>query len=118
MWRGFILGVTFTLLLTFAAAYFGVTSGVIPAAADQPAGPVEAWVAAHDLAAVIHRQAPATPNPVALTDANLIKGVGLYADHCVACHGTSGGDTAQGAVAKGEAPRPPQLATDGVEDDP
>jgi len=57
-------------------------------------------------------------NPVALTDANLTAGIDLYAQHCAICHGTSKGDASASPVAKGEYPAPPQLATDGVEDDP
>ena len=34
------------------------------------------------------------------------------------CHGTAEGDKSASPVAKGENPSPPQLATDGVEDDP
>ena len=33
------------------------------------------------------------------------------------CHGTANGEASASPVAKGEYPRPPQLATDGVEDD-
>ena len=57
-------------------------------------------------------------NPVALTDAILTAGIDLYAQHCAICHGTSKGDASASPVAKGEYPAPPQLATDGVEDDP
>ena len=55
---------------------------------------------------------------MALTDANLIAGIKLYAEHCSVCHGTARGDAARSPIAKGEYPPPPQLATDGVEDDP
>ena len=118
MLRGFILGVIFAVIVIAAAAYVGVTTGQIPAAADLPAGPIETWVAGKDLGAVIAAQAPATPNPVPLTDANLSEGVRLYGQNCAICHGTAAGDTEESPIAKGEAPRPPQLATDGVEDDP
>jgi mono/diheme cytochrome c family protein len=55
---------------------------------------------------------------VATSDDNLIAGVELYGQHCAICHGTAKGDASASPVAKGEYPRPPQLATDGVEDDP
>ncbi len=118
MLRGFILGVVVAVLVAAAGAYVFVTTGGIPAAADEPAGKVEIWVASHDLRAVLKAQAPTTPNPVALTDANLLAGIKLYADNCAVCHGTAAGDESASPVAKGEAPKPPQLATDGVEDDP
>jgi mono/diheme cytochrome c family protein len=55
---------------------------------------------------------------VELTDANLIAGIQLYGQHCAICHGTAAGDASASPVAKGEYPKPPQLATHGVEDDP
>jgi mono/diheme cytochrome c family protein len=47
----------------------------------------------------------------------LLAGIKLYAQHCAFCHGTAAGDPSATPLAKGEYPRPPQLATDGVEDD-
>jgi len=55
---------------------------------------------------------------VALTDDNLVAGVELYGRHCAICHGTAQGKASASPIAKGEYPAPPQLATDGVEDDP
>ena len=52
------------------------------------------------------------------TDDNLVAGVELYGRHCAICHGTAKGDASASPVAKGLYPGPPQLATDGVEDDP
>jgi hypothetical protein len=42
----------------------------------------------------------------------------LSSFHCAICHGTAKGDPSASPVAKGLYPRPPQLATDGVENDP
>jgi mono/diheme cytochrome c family protein len=53
-----------------------------------------------------------------LTDENLVNGIKFYETNCAICHGTAEGDTSASPVAKGENPSPPQLATDGVEDDP
>ena len=53
-----------------------------------------------------------------MTDTNLIDGIKLYSDHCAICHGTQNGAASASPVAIGLYPRPPQLATDGVEDDP
>ena len=47
---------------------------------------------------------------------NLAAGVALYASHCQGCHG--GPEAAPSAIAKGLSPEAPQLAKDGVEDDP
>ena len=118
MLRGFVIGVVVALLAMAGAAWIGVMNGVIPAAADKPSTQLEIWVAEHDLRAVLNAEAPRTTNPVALTDANLVEGVKLYGQHCAICHGTAAGDPSASPIAKGEAPPPPQLATDGVEDDP
>ncbi|MHB1942586.1 MAG: c-type cytochrome [Acidiferrobacteraceae bacterium] len=42
----------------------------------------------------------------------------LYAHHCAICHGTAQGTASASPIAKGLYQKPPQLATDGVEDDP
>ena len=70
------------------------------------------------LDATLSREAPKGPNAVAMTDTNLIAGIQLFGQHCAICHGTAKGDASASAVAKGLYPSPPQLATDGVEDDP
>ena len=69
------------------------------------------------LGATLRREAPGT-NPVAMTDENLIAAIKLYGQHCAICHGTAKGDPSASPVAKGLYPRPPQLAAEGVEDDP
>jgi mono/diheme cytochrome c family protein len=118
MLRGFILGFVVAGLVIAAAGYIAITHGAIPAAADRPAGRIEIWVATHDLRATLAAQAPKKLNPVPLTAANLTEGMRLYGENCIYCHGTAAGDAAASRFAKGEAPRPPQFATDGVEDDP
>ena len=90
--RAFIFGILFTIVVIVAGGYVVLRNGLIPANADA--------------------------NPVELTDANLIAGIELYREHCAFCHGTAKGEASATSVAKGEYPQPPQLATDGVEDDP
>lgn len=118
MFRVFVLGVLFTMIAGAVAAYFVLREGVIPASGDGPPLPLETWAATTSLDAALAREAPKGPNPVSLTDANLIAGIGLYSKHCAICHGTAKGDASITALAKGLYTRPPQLATDGVEDDP
>lgn len=118
MVRGFIAGVIVTILVALIGAYALLQSGFIPANADAKPGGLELWAAGTSLNATLRNQAPGGPNPVALSDPNLIEGVALYGQHCAICHGTAAGKSSASPVAKGLYPAPPQLADDGVEDDP
>lgn len=118
MFKGFIVGILVTIVAAAVAGYFALRSGVIPANADAKPGPLEKFIARTDLRAVLRKDAPKGPNPMALTDSNLSAGIKLFGQHCAICHGTAAGNAAPSTVAKGEYPAPPQLATDGVEDDP
>ena len=118
MFRGFLLGLVVAIIAAGVVTYLVVRDGVVPINADGRPLPLEPWAAATALDAALAREAPKGPNPVSLTDANLIAGIGLYAKHCAICHGTAKGDASITALAKGLYTRPPQLATDGVEDDP
>jgi thiosulfate dehydrogenase len=118
MFRSFILGVVLTLVAIGVAGYLIITTGTISAGADSGSLPLERWAARASLHATLNKQAPKEQNPVPLNDQNLIAGIQLYGEHCAVCHGTARGDASASGVAKGELPAPPQLATDGVEDDP
>jgi len=118
MLRAFVWGVVLTILAALGGGYAVLRAGLIPANADANAGPLETWAAQTSLDATLARDAPKGPNPVALTDANLVAGIDLYGQHCAICHGTAKGDASATPIAKGEYPAPPQLATNGVEDDP
>jgi mono/diheme cytochrome c family protein len=114
--RGFITGIVFTLALILAAGYTAVRLGVMPAGADAKPFPGEKWAAQRSLHAEIDRERGAFVNPLQPTDANLTAGVHLYAVDCAVCHGAA--DAAESTLAKGLYIRAPQLAKDGVEDDP
>jgi thiosulfate dehydrogenase len=116
--RGFFAGALAVIVIGLIAAYVLLQSGLIPANADAKPGGLELWAANTSLKATLRREAPQGANPVALTDASLIEGIRLYGQHCSLCHGTAAGDATASAVAKGLYPTPPQLATEGVEDDP
>ena len=118
MLRAFVLGVVLTILAAAGGGYAILRAGLIPANADASPGWLETWAAGAALDATLAREAPKSPNPVALSDANLIAGIDLYGQHCAICHGTAKGDASASPIAKGEYPAPPQLAMDGVEDDP
>ncbi|HLH95730.1 MAG TPA: c-type cytochrome [Xanthobacteraceae bacterium] len=114
--KGFILGIIVAVIVIAGGAYAVIAAGLIPANADAAAGPVERFVARTDLRAVLRNLAPKDANPTPLTDDNLIAGIKLYGQHCAICHGTVSGEAPP--IARGQYPKPPQLAKDGVEDDP
>ena len=118
MLRGFIAGVIATIIVLCVGVYVVLKSGLVPANADAKPGGFELWAAGTSLDATLRKDAPRQANPVPLTDANLVDGVTLFGQHCAICHGTAAGDSSASPVAKGLYPAPPQLATDGVEDDP
>lgn len=116
--RGFLLGILVTLIVGAGVAYLVLRSGVVPAAADVKPSRLEIWAAKTSLHATLDNEAPKEANPVLLSDDNLIAGIKLYDQHCAVCHGTAKGKAATPPIAVGENPAPPQLASDGVEDDP
>jgi len=118
MFRGFALGILTVIMGGAIFAYIVVRTGAIPANADSRPLWLESWAAGSSLDAVLARDAPRSPNPIPLTPENLIVGIKLYGEHCAFCHGTSRGVSSATPVAKGLYPNPPQLASDGVEDDP
>lgn len=117
MFKWFASGVLATLIIALLCGYVVLQAGLVPANADASPGSLETWAAGTSLRATLQRDAPKGPNPVPLTDDNLIAGIDLYGRHCAICHGTSAGNASATPIAKGLYPRPPQLATDGVEDD-
>lgn len=118
MLKGFVFGIFITVIAALVAGYVALRSGIVPANADATPSAIEKWAAQTSLDATLDREAPQGANPVALTDDNLVSGVQLYGEHCAICHGTAEGDPSASPIAKGLYPRPPQLATHGVEDDP
>lgn len=118
MARGIFIGIVLTVVVLAGGAWGVIWSGAIPANADATPGSLEHLVAGASLRATLNNQSPKGPNPVALTDANLMAGMKLYSDNCTVCHGTAAGEKSATQIAKGEYPAPPQLASEGVEDDP
>lgn len=116
MARGFVLGVVATFVVLALFAYLGIVAGVMPANADAKPSKLERWMASRSLHATLAREAPTTPNPVPLNDENLIAGIKLYTANCAICHGAA--DAKPSHIARGLYQKPPQLAQDGVEDDP
>ena len=116
MFRGVLLGILFTIVATAIAGYAIIRTGIMPANADERPPRIETWAAKTSLHATLRRSAPRVSNPLPPTSQNLVAGIKLYAQNCAVCHGGANGHPTD--VAKGLYQRPPQLAKDGVEDDP
>ena len=116
MAKGFILGIIVALAGVIAGACIFVMVGALPAGQDSKPGKLETWAANTSLAATINRETRGLAIPIQPTESNLTAGANLYIEYCQVCHG--GPDAAASEIAKGLAPDPPQLAKEGVEDDP
>ena len=112
----FLGGIIFTLVVLAGVAYLAVKAGIVPANADSKPSALESWVAKTALDAAIERDTKGLTNPIQPSDENLITGVHLYAANCAICHGAS--DAKPSNPAQGFYIEAPQLAKDGVEDDP
>jgi mono/diheme cytochrome c family protein len=118
MLKGAFGRIALTIVLALICGFVLVESGLIPANADATPSWMETWMASTSLDATLGRVAPKERNPVSLTDQNLLDGVHLFAQNCAVCHGSAKGDKSASPIAKGLYQKPPQFATDGVEDDP
>ncbi len=111
-----IVGILSFIAAGLLVACLVIKLGYAPANADAKPSWVEKTIAKTALRAVINREAPTQPNPMALTTANLISGIEIYEKNCAVCHGAADGKASK--IAMGLYQRPPQLAKHGVEDDP
>jgi thiosulfate dehydrogenase len=116
MARGVILGIVGTVVGLGLVMYIGIKAGLMPANADGKPSKLELWAARTSLQATMGREAPTGPPPIPANDENLIAGIRLYAANCAGCHGAF--DAKPSHIARGLYQPPPQLAKDGVEDDP
>ena len=114
--KSFILGIIVTLAAMIVGGYVFVKLGAMPAGQDSKPGTLETWAARTSLAGTIGRASKGLTSPMQPTEATLTAGASLYVKHCQVCHG--GADATASSIAKGLTPDPPQLAKDGVEDDP
>jgi thiosulfate dehydrogenase len=112
----FLGGIIFTLLVLAGFGYFAVKTGIVPANADSRPTALENWVANTALDAALERDTKGLRNPIRPSDENLIAGVHLYAENCAICHGAL--DAKPSNPAQGFYIEAPQLAKDGVEEDP
>src|SRR5271166_3778433 len=112
----FLRGFIFAFALLAGAAIAAVYTGIVPSSADNKPSFVEHWLARTALKAAIARETKGLSSPVQPTDENLTAAVKLYGENCAMCHGTSDGEPSR--IARGFNVKSPQLAKDGVEDDP
>src|SRR5271166_4071560 len=112
----FVGGIIVTLVVLVLVGYFSVKAGIVPANADSKPTDLERWAAKTALDAVLERDTNGLKNPIPPSDENLITGVHLYAENCAICHGAS--DAKPSNPAQGLYIEAPQLAKDGVEEDP
>ncbi len=118
MAKAFLLGVLATIGAMVIGTYVVIVLGLFPANADTRPSKFEFWAARQSLHATLAREAPTTPNPMPLNEANLLAGLKLYAQNCAVCHGTARGKASLTNIAKGLYQKAPPFATRGVEDDP
>lgn len=116
MTKGFVVGFVTALVMLMVGGYIFITQGGLYAGQDVKPGGLERWGAKSSLRATTRRQAQGLKRPLQPSDDNLAAGVEIYDSHCRVCHG--GSDGIASPIAKGLTPQAPQLAKDGVEDDP
>jgi mono/diheme cytochrome c family protein len=112
----FIYGFIFALALLAGALFAAVKTGLVPANADSKPSPLEHWAAKTSLHATLDRETKGLTDPLQPTDENLSAGVKLYAANCAVCHGAA--DAKPSNLSQGFSVPAPQLAKDGVTDDP
>jgi mono/diheme cytochrome c family protein len=113
--RGLVLGILLTLVAQAIVIYLVVQNGWIDPRADDGYMPMEKW-ASRVVTRAIRRDSAKLTSPIDATSDNLVAGAKLYGANCALCHGAA--DAKESDVAKGLYIKAPQLAKNGVEDDP
>ncbi|MGH9516983.1 MAG: c-type cytochrome [Terriglobales bacterium] len=112
--RAFILGVIFTIVVIFVVVLLVAQFGLFPTNADATPSAMERHIAMSALDASMERHAPQIPNPVPVTDNNLIDAIKLYTMNCAVCHGTL--DYKPSVLEHSMYPPPPQVILDPMDD--
>jgi mono/diheme cytochrome c family protein len=112
--RAFVLGIVFTVVVAFIVALLVAQFGLFPTNADAMPSGLERHVAMSAMDASMERHAPQTPNPVPVTDGNLVDGMKIYTMNCAVCHGTL--DYKPSLLEHSMYPPPPQLILDPLDD--
>ena len=80
--RAFVLGIILTIVVAFIVVLLIAQFGLFPTNADATPSGLEQRMAMSALDASMERHAPQIPNPVPVTDNNLIDGIKLYTMNC------------------------------------
>jgi len=88
--KKFLIGVLLGIAVPVIGALSYLRLGMAEVRADIPPGRWENYLMNAGMHASVRREAPNAPNPVPLTDENLIAGGKLYLDACAGCHATPG----------------------------
>jgi len=112
----FLGGFVLALALLAGAGFAAVYTGIFPVRADVKPSQVERWVAKTMLRIAIQRETQGLTDPYSPSEPRLGAAIKLYGTNCAFCHGTADGKPSN--AARGFSIKAPQLAEDGVEDDP
>lgn len=116
MFKSFLIGLIFGMLVILAAVWFYFTTGRAPVAVLDPPMWFERKLAHAALKAHLARESHAEP-PVPADEATYLAGAQIYKQNCAVCHGLP--DQQPSAIAAGMFPKPPHLFHGtGVTDDP
>ena len=115
MFKAFIIGIVFGLLLVAGGVYWYFSSGHAPVAVTAPEMPMERRMARMALHAYMDKLPHPNP-PVPADETNMLAGAQIYKENCAVCHSLPGGE--KSVIAQGMFPAPPHLFRGmGVTDD-
>jgi mono/diheme cytochrome c family protein len=104
------------VVVLLAVAWASLVGGWYDVSASTPASGLERWFAHFVVDHAVARRAPKGANPLQVTPDVLSRGLLLYRENCVVCHGVPG--EPQSNIAAGLNPHPPELAGEDSQDDP
>jgi len=111
-----ILGLIIGLLILPICIVIYFFTGMVPVATADAPMPMEKTVTGFLLNSKVTKEAPKNV-PFTPDEQVYIAGAHIYRENCAVCHGLPGQEKAT-AIATGMFPKPPQLFTHGVTDDP
>lgn len=110
--RNFILGSLVTILVFVVGTVVYLRLGCAEVRADAAPSALETSLMHMAVHASVRRDAPASANPIAPSDENLIAGGKMYLNECAGCHGTPGKPRKWASPLNPEAPQFPVTGTE------